>query len=150
MSPASSARVTKLFLKRSLEAPREEVFQAWTDPDEIKKWFAPGPAFVPEASVELRVGGRYRIAMRDETNNSSHVATGVYREIKPPERLVFTWSWEGDPQSGEMLVTVELREQGKGTELVLTHELFTTVESKQRHEEGWIGCLDKLAQIKTW
>ncbi|MCI0707075.1 MAG: SRPBCC domain-containing protein [Ignavibacteriae bacterium] len=140
------SQVTKLFMKRTIPESREKVFRAWTDPQEIKKWFAPGPAHVPEVSVDLRIGGSYRIHMRDDALNASYFAIGTYREIKPPHRLVFTWSWEGDPKSMEMLVTIELREKAGTTELSLTHEYFPSEESKKKHEEGWVGCLDKLEQ----
>ena len=145
--PPSPKQIAKLFLTRTFRAPRQDVFNFWTDPNEIKKWFAPGDAYSPEASVDLRVGGAYRIVMRDDAKNASYIAKGVYREVKPPSRLVFTWSWEGDPNSAEMLITVEFRDKGNETELTLTHELFPSEESKKGHEEGWVGCLDKLAQV---
>lgn len=138
---------TKLILRRTFSAPRMEVFKAWTDPEKIKKWFAPGPMETHEAHVDLRVGGRYRIVMRDLAEDNSHVAFGVYREVTPPERLVFTWSWEGVPNSGEMLVTLEFREKGTRTELTLVHEFLPNEDSKRIHDEGWIACLDKLEHV---
>jgi len=147
MSHNTSNKITKLYLTRSFKVTRAELFKSWTDPEEIKKWFAPGVAHIPEASVDLRVGGNYRIHMRDDTKNASYIVTGIYREINPPSRIVFTWMWEGDPNSSEMLVTIELREKGNATDLTLTHEYFPSEESKKSHEEGWTGCLDKLAHI---
>lgn len=138
--------ITKLILRRTFSSPRATIFKAWTDATEIKRWFAPTGMDTPEASVDLRVGGKYRIVMRMVEKDMKHVATGIYREIKPPERLVFTWWWEGDPNPAETLVTVDLVEKGTGTELILTHEYFPTEEAKQQHNEGWIGCLDRLAE----
>lgn len=147
MTASNPSTVTKLFLKRTLAAPREKVFKAWTDAAEIKKWFAPGPMQTPIAEIDLRVGGKYRIVMKDLSKDVLYVRTGVYREIRPPEKLVFTWTSEGNPQPGETLVTIEFREKGKTTELLLTHEFFSDEESKKRHNEGWIGCLDKLEKV---
>ena len=147
MTTPHPSTITKLFLKLIFAASREEVFKAWTDPKEIKRWFAPGEMDTPEAQVDLRVGGKYRIVMRNAAQNSSHIATGVYREIRTPERLVFTWSWEGDPNSGEMLVTLEFHEKGTKTELLLTHELFPNEASKKEHNEGWVACLEKLERV---
>lgn len=135
---------SKLFLRRKVAAQREMVYKAWTDPQDIKQWFAPGPLETPEASVDLRIGGKFRIVMRNPADNTTHIASGVYREINPPERLVFTWSWEGDPDSGDMLVTIELHATGQETEILLTHEFLPSRESKEQHTKGWIGCLDKL------
>lgn len=136
----------EIVITRIFDAPRERVWKAWTDAREIKQWFAPGDMDIPEAEVDLRVGGKYRVVMRDAAQNIRHVAIGLYREIKPPKQLVFSWSWEGDPNRGEMLVTLEFRDLGNRTELVLTHQFIPNEESKKMHTEGWIGCLDKLAK----
>jgi len=75
-----------------------------------------------------------------------YVAYGTYREILPPEKLVYTWSWEGqDPM--ETLVTVEFREVGDSTEVELTHERFPNAEERDKHNEGWVGCLDQLSKL---
>ena len=75
-----------------------------------------------------------------------HVASGVYREIEPPRRLVFTWRWEDGegPKEGETLVTVELHERDGGTELVLTHERFADTDARDGHEQGWTSALNRL------
>ncbi len=137
---------TTLQLKRIFPAPREKVFRAWTDPKELKKWFAPTDEYtVPFAEVDLRVGGNYRIAMQAPDGNL-HIAIGTYREILPPEKLVFTWSWEGADMQ-ETLVIIEFRKQGNSTEVVLTHKLFPNVEARDKHSQGWTGCLDRLAKV---
>jgi uncharacterized protein YndB with AHSA1/START domain len=135
---------TALRLSRVIRADREAVFRAWTDPAEMQKWFCPEGGTVDVAEADLTVGGRYKVAMRMPTG--VHVATGVYREIVPPSRLVFTWRWEeGEgPKEGETLVTIELHERGDATELVLTHEGFANAEARDGHEQGWSSALDKL------
>ena len=84
-----------------------------------------------------------------------HTVGGVYREVAFPEKLVFTWAWEegggcgdsGNEQPVETLVKVEFREKGQSTEVLLTHELFPTTESRDKHDEGWSGCLTRLAKV---
>ena len=132
----------RLDLKHFYRAPRETVYQAWTRPELIKQWFAPGDMTTPFAEVDLRVGGRYRIQMK-KPDGETHTTTGLYKEIVPNQRLVFTWGWEG-PDRFETLVTVEFRETDGGTELLLTHERFTDTGSRDMHREGWEGCLASL------
>lgn len=97
------------------------------------------------AEVDLRVGGRYRLGMRAPDGAAVYVCTGVYREVTPPSRLVYTWAWEG--QDGpETLVTVEFLDRGGATEVVLTHEGFADAGSRDQHATGWNGCLGSLAR----
>jgi uncharacterized protein YndB with AHSA1/START domain len=137
---------TRLSVARTVAAPRETVFRAWTDPKELMRWWAGGPGMSPAlAEVDLRVGGRYRLGMRAPDGATEYVCTGVYREVQPPSRLVYTWTWEG--QAGpETLVTVEFHDRGGATEIVLTHEGFADAASRDQHTAGWNGCLDSLAK----
>ena len=139
---------TILRIKKTFAAPREKVWHAWTDPKALMRWFAPADDFsTPLVEVNLRVGGKYRIQMK-APNGELHIVGGVYREIQPPERLVFTWASEGNASCGpaghETLVTVELHEGGSVTELVLTHERFTNAAERDKHDHGWKGCLAQL------
>ena len=146
MAASTEARGEALGVRRTIAPPRQRVFEAWTTPTELKRWAGPGPLVTPLAEVDLLVGGHYRIHMR-EPNGSEHRVSGVYREVDPPQRLVYTWSWENDPEMVESLVTVEFHERGDATEVVLRHEGFRTKESRDRHETGWGGCLEKLATV---
>lgn len=135
-----------LRLTRQYPHPREKIFRAWTDPQALKRWFLPGDGHrVRIAEVDLRVGGRYRIVVQS-AHGEEHGVAGTYREISAPARLVFTWTWQGGPQV-ESIVTVELREHPRGTELTLTHERLPDAQSRARHEQGWTGCLDHLGSI---
>ncbi len=139
---------TTLTVARTFAAPREEVFRAWTDPQELKKWWAAGPGFTtPIAEVDLRVGGRYRLGMKPPDKDSVYVVAGVYREVRPPERLVYTWAWEGRGDWPETIVTVEFLDRGSSTEVVLTYEAFVGAPMRDEHARGWTGCLDTLARI---
>ena len=136
-----------LNLRRTFQAPREKVFRAWTDPEELKKWWGPEGYATPSAEVDLRVGGKYRLGMRKLPDGEIFYLSGIYREVRPPERLVYTWRWEAQPEHGETLVTVEFREVGDSTEVVLTHERFPTETARDDHNRGWSGCLDRLAKL---
>lgn len=143
MATVSPTTETTLIIRKTFAAPRAKVFEAWIKPDQLKQWFAPNDTYlVPVAAVDLKVGGTYRIGMKPQDRDTLSVATGVYREIRPPEKLVFTWAWEGQP--GETLVTVEFRDLGNATEVMLKHEYFPDAQTRDKHSEGWTGCLEQL------
>src|SRR2546422_7814419 len=96
MAPAPQTAPVTVRLQRTFQAPREKVFQAWTRPEDLKRWSAPGDLTTPVAEVDLRVGGRYRIDMR-APDGTLHRVTGTYREVDPPNRLVYTWQGETTP-----------------------------------------------------
>jgi uncharacterized protein YndB with AHSA1/START domain len=131
-----------LTLKRRLKAPPAKVYAAWTDATQLARWFGPANVSVVRAEADARVGGSYRIVMRT-ADGEEHNVGGVYREVMPDEKLIFTWAWRSTPER-ESLVTVALKPDGEGTLLTLTHEKFFDDEARQRHEHGWIGSLDKL------
>jgi uncharacterized protein YndB with AHSA1/START domain len=138
-----------LRMSRRFDAPREQVFEAWTNPEVIREWWRAGPDWeTPEAEVDLRPGGSYRWSMRDTTKDETHTVMGEYKEVRPPERLVYTWSWESNPKemAGSMgtLVTVEFSEDGEGTHVELTHSGFANEEIRDLHAHGWDACLANL------
>jgi uncharacterized protein YndB with AHSA1/START domain len=142
----SSANIT-LQVKRTFRAPRAQVFRAWTDRAELARWFAPSAEYttvVPE--LELRVGGRYRVEMHHKGGNV-HTVFGTYQEIKPPEKVVFTWRWDGDTSHEDSVVTIEFHDLGSSTEVILTHERLPSTEERDKHAHGWNGCMDQLAGI---
>lgn len=131
-----------LTLKRRFKAPPAKVFAAWTEPDKILKWFGPDAGPVHEASTDVRVGGRYAVSFSTEDGEQHHVS-GIYREVVPNEKLVFTWAWRTMPER-ESLVTVLIKPDGTGSLLTLIHEQFFDEPARDRHRQGWSGCLDKL------
>ncbi|MCZ6798895.1 MAG: SRPBCC domain-containing protein [Nitrospirae bacterium] len=154
MANSTSADSTTLHITRTFKAPREKVFEAWTNPEALKRWFGPSDDFsTPGAEVDLQVGGHFRIQMK-APNGEEHTVGGVYREIQVPEKLVFTWSWEAGGGCGgsemdepiETLVTVEFSERGNETEVILTHECFANADQRDKHNEGWSGCLARLGK----
>ena len=140
--------VPALHMVRKIKADRARVFQAWTQPEELKRWCAPEGFTIPNAEVDLRVGGSYRIHMRSP-DGAEHIAFGTYREIDSPARLVFTWQWEkamGEEQ-GETTVTLEFHQRGEHTEVVLVHDGFRTEQGPTNHEKGWTSCLNRLENL---
>ncbi|HEY7895236.1 MAG TPA: SRPBCC domain-containing protein [Gemmatimonadaceae bacterium] len=138
----NAVRVTQ-----TIHASPERLFDAWTTPGELAAWWRmdePGWAFAG-ATVDLRVGGAYRLGMTSP-DGKSHVAVGVYREVQRPTRLAFTWDWE-NPESrvGDTLVTVEFKKVSTDTtEVVLTHERFPDAARASGHERGWTQLLSLL------
>ena len=131
-----------LTLKRRLNAPPERVFAAWTDPQKLMQWFGPEQIEMLRAEADARTGGRYRIVMRG-ADGEEHDVSGVYREVVPNQKLVFTWAWRTMPER-ESLVTVLIKPDGTGSILTLIHEQFFDEAARDRHEHGWTGCLNKL------
>jgi uncharacterized protein YndB with AHSA1/START domain len=140
---------TDLRLKHRFDAPRDRVFEAWTNPEVLRRWFAPGLDWdVPVADVDLRAGGRYRIAMQEPGGGATHAVTGEYTEVTPPARIAYTWAWEGTdgtPLAGESVVVVEFAEIDGGTEVELTHSGLPSEESRDSHSHGWEGIFKSLA-----
>ena len=133
-----------LEIKRTFAAPRERVYRAFTDAKQFALWFHPTTDYTTVVTrMDLRVGGAYRVEMHHKGGNI-HTLAGKYKEVKPPEKLVFTWSWERPDLPKETLVTVEFRDLGASTEIYLTHTNFTNLEDRNKHNEGWTGCLGQL------
>jgi glutathione S-transferase len=130
-------------VRRTIRAPRQRVFDAWTKADELKAWHAPGPLTVSLAEIDLRPGGAFRIHMR-APDGTEHRATGVYREVDPPRKVVYTWGWEGEHKVKDSVVTLEFHERGNATEVVLTHSGIMDDEERSNHEKGWTAIIDKL------
>lgn len=144
--PDHSIRLNKL-----VRAPRQRVFEAWTQPEQIAAWFAPEPDTVcRDVTLEPEVGGAFRFAM--ESPKGLHVGGGTITAFDPPNKLAYSWSWEGMPDFGhDSHVTIELFEaenpydDGRpATEVVLTHERLATASERSEHTGGWWASLRAL------
>ena len=145
---ANPTTETTLIMKRTFTAPKSKVFEAWTKPELLKQWFIATDEHVSSlAEVDLRVGGCFRVAMKHVTKGATHTATGVYREIKAPDKLVFTWEWEGEPVNGQSLVTIEFRDAEASTEMIFKQEFLPTRKIRDDHEHGWIGCFAHMTKV---
>ncbi|HTD38831.1 MAG TPA: SRPBCC domain-containing protein [Candidatus Limnocylindrales bacterium] len=138
--------VPALVLRRTYDAPRQRVFDAWTKPELTAKFLGPGDVTVSDIQMDARTGGTYRLVMVHSDGERMPVS-GTYREVRAPERLSMTWRWEEDDPADEFdtLLTLDFNEVAGGTELVLTHEQLASVESRDRHAHGWGLILDQLA-----
>ena len=136
---------TSLQIRRIYPQSVAAVYAAWSDPEQVKYWMNPSDAFgEAEIAIDMRVGGRYRFVLHTP-DGETHRVGGVYREIVPNRKLVYSWAWESTPER-ESLVTVEFKPSGQGTEVVLTHQRFADGQARDRHQHGWNGCLDRLAR----
>lgn len=143
----NTATSTSVKISRLFKASPRRVWDAWSTAEGLSQWACPEGATMVDTSVDLRVGGRYCIKMGG-AEGESYTAVGEYREIDPAKRLVYTWEWEEPEQAmGDTIVTVEFRDLGGSTEIVLTHEGFPTDDAAAGHAEGWGLCLDQLAEL---
>jgi uncharacterized protein YndB with AHSA1/START domain len=143
---------SRAVIRRRLAAPREHVFRAWTEAEHLRRWFFPtvsGEAIL-HAEVDLRVGGRYRIALRTPEGDLAAMIGGTYYEVQPPTKLVFSWAWEApEPDASETLVTVELHDIQGETDLVIIHEQFPDPASGETRTIGWVCALERLTRLIT-
>jgi uncharacterized protein YndB with AHSA1/START domain len=135
---------TSLHLTCVVPSPVQRVFAAWTDPELMARWFFVEEAWTAEVENDLRVGGAFSIVMH-ASQDQTFECTGVYLEIEPPRRLVFTWT---SYAARDTRVTVELQDLGdQRTELTLTHENLVELDVRNNHAEGWGGCLASLERF---
>ena len=131
-------------IQRRLPAPIERVFEAWTQVEFLKQWFAPMNSVVEEALADTRPGGAYRFAM--VAGEDRFVVFGEYKRIERPTLVEFTWQWEeSSNEKGVSLVTVELTPDGFATELKLIHTKLSSPTSQELHTQGWTSVLNRLS-----
>ena len=148
-----------LQIRRTFAAPREKVFAAWAEREQLEQWMCKDAAshVVLHHVQEIRTGGRYLMEVRDPGKGETYWGQGVYLEVKPPEKIVFSWAWtkaepdgsrtELHPDGPDTKVTVEFFARGDLTEVVLTHATFGSTKLRDEHHRGWNGCLDMLAKV---
>ncbi|HZB50214.1 MAG TPA: SRPBCC domain-containing protein [Mycobacteriales bacterium] len=135
-------------LTRVVDAPRPVVWRLWTDPAELAHWFHPRGLRTPPESVQvdLREGGRYAYTMVAEDGTGATPTGGVYLEVVPPERLVFTWGGPDASGGDEVVVAVTLAERGGKTEVALTVRGVAGHPGDGFVHDGWSEALDNLAE----
>lgn len=136
-----------LDLHRSYPVAPEKVWRAWTDPQALKRWFGPGGVQpVSVAELDVRVGGRFRIVFGGEKGDE-HEVQGVYKEVVPNKRLVFTWTWPRSTPERESLITIVFKASGGGTELEFRHERHFDAAVRDGHLRGWSETFVKLERV---
>lgn len=130
-----------LTVERTIRATQADVFNAWLDPEMLRKFMMPAAGMsVPKASNDPKEGGRFEIVMRAGENEIPHA--GTYREISPHDRIVFTW--ESPYSVDDSTVTLTFAPAGQGTRVTLTHVRFSDAETRDNHKGGWDGILETL------
>jgi len=133
-----------LTLSRHYPVAPEKVWRAWTDPQALRQWFGPGgPQAVSVADLDLRVGGRFRLVFGGAQGNE-HEAAGVYKEVVPHRKLVFSWCWPRTTPDRVSQITILLHPEGKGTDMEFRHEQFFDQAARDGHLRGWSGTFGKL------
>ena len=137
-----------LQIKRIIDAPRNRVYAAWTDPAQLRDWFGPEDVQTEDLIVDARVGGAFRWDLTSSEGEKMS-CRGEYRELQPNKKVVFTWQWQDDEdwENRESVVTVELSDCDGGTELRLSHEQLPNEQSRDGHTRGWTSALDKLERF---
>ena len=137
----ASGRVVRI--ERTFAASAEEVFDAWTSPEVMRRWFHCLPEWdTPEAEVDLRVGGKVRVLMR-RPDGTEVEARSEYTLIHRPHRLVMTWTFDDDP-SNEQLIELSFSESEGSTTVLMVNSGISTDERRDAQDGGWHGCFDEL------
>jgi uncharacterized protein YndB with AHSA1/START domain len=136
-----------LALQRHYPVAPEKVWRAWTDAEAVKRWWGPGPGEpVSLAELDVRVGGRFRIVFGGP-DGKMHECAGVYQEVVPNRKLVFTWHWPNSTPERISVVTIVFKEVNGETDLLFKHEQLFDEKARDDHKRGWSASLDKLTDF---
>jgi len=134
-------------MTRVLPATRSVVFEAFSDPNELAKWWGPQGFTSPSMEFDPRVGGTYRIEMQPPEGDSFFL-TGEFRELDPPARLAYTFVYDDpDPDDVETVVTLSFRDLGESTGVAFTQGRFKTEARCALHRGGWTDSFDRLEEL---
>jgi uncharacterized protein YndB with AHSA1/START domain len=141
----------ELEFTRVIDAPRARIYKAWTNPEQMTKWFAPKPYQLAVNRIDLRTGGTFDMAMRGP-NGEDFPFTGTYREVVPPSKLVWSGEFPGDPKDN-MLTVVTFEEEGSKTKLHV-RQSFNVMTAAVKHatagaKQGWTMTLDQMTEFVT-
>jgi uncharacterized protein YndB with AHSA1/START domain len=146
--PDAEAAERVLVITRVFDAPRDLVFQAWADPERARRWMGPRGYTATYQQQDARPGGAWRLCLRSDADGRELWQGGVFREIVPPERIVFTFAWDAaDGSRGhETLVTVTFAEYGGKTTMTFRQAVFESVAERDGHLGGWSSTFERLAE----
>ena len=149
MSAEVPATIPALEVRRRVLAPPRVVFDCWTDPEQVRRWLGGEATSVPDASIDLREGGNYEYKILSPEGVNSKIF-GTFLTVREPEQLIYTWIVENDAgRSPETTVTVDFRDLGDETEIVIVHDGFLDLGIRAAHAEGWDACLDVVISLIT-
>ena len=136
-----------IVMRRVLKASPERVFEALLEPDLIRRWMCPEVLTVASIENDPVVGGNFRLVML-EADGRTYPAGGIYREIDPPHRLAFSWTWETGVMAGiETEISIELTAQGGETLFVMTHSNLPSEAEREGHHGGWTSAINQLERM---
>jgi len=141
---------TDLIIRKIISAPREIVYQSWIDSLRLQKWWALNDKFeTTVVQLDLKIGGEYRLGMKETNSGNEFIVTGKYISIVPPQLLEYSWRWENESggYNEESHVKVEFISREDSTELVITHSRLYDSDVRHEHEIGWNECLKQLASV---
>ena len=136
-----------LRIERLVAGTPESVFEAWTNPDILTKWWGPDGVTIPQHELDVRPGGKWSTTMHS-AEMGNRTVSGEYRTIDPPRRLVFTWAWhnDGERSENETEVAVDFAPVEGGTRLTLVQQRFHSIEARDNHHKGWESSVNGLAK----
>ena len=138
---------TTLVIEREFQASREKVYEAWTNPEILQKWWGPQGVTIPKLDLDVREGGEWVTTFHSE-QMGERIVSGRYITLEPPNRLVFTWGWTENGKRGhETEVEIVLVQSDEKTLMVLTQKIFTAVENRDGHRHGWTSSFIKLGEL---
>lgn len=139
----------ELVITRTFRAPRKLVWQAWADPKQVVQWMGPRHHPANHYENDFRPKGAWRSRLVAADGSENLWVGGIYHELVEPERMVFTFAWDGDDgkPENEMLITLTFAEDGAGTRMTLHQTGFRAVEQRDGHNEGWNSCFDRFEEF---
>jgi uncharacterized protein YndB with AHSA1/START domain len=146
---AQSARAddTTLIIEREFQASPERVYEAWTNPELLQKWWGPEGVTIPDLTLDVREGGSWITTFHSD-KMGKRVVSGKYISLEPPGRLVFTWGWLDNGKRGhETEVEIVLAKLNNGTKMTLTQKIFVETEHRDNHGFGWSSSFNKLDEL---
>jgi uncharacterized protein YndB with AHSA1/START domain len=135
-------------IERTFTATPEDVFDAWTSAEVMRRWFHAGPDWeTPVAEVDLRVGGEVRVVMQTP-EGTDHGARGEYTLIDRPRRLMMRWTFDDDP-ANEQLIELTFSESEGATTVLMVNSGISSGERRASQDRGWRECLAELERTLT-
>lgn len=135
----------ELVLVRIFDAPRELVYAIWTDPAHALAWWGPREHPAIHVAMDVRPGGAWSATLRSPDGREELTSSGIYHEVSPPDRLVFSFTWDRGPDGGrETLVALTFEDAGGKTRMTLRQAPFVSLSSRDGHGHGWWSCMDRL------
>jgi len=145
--PATLQKIEPLVMTRQFEAKPERLYAAWTTPALFSQWFGPPGGSVTRCEMDAKIGGRWRAEVRTP-DGKEYGASGVFKTLEPPKRIVLSWIWDDRPDGApDMEIAITLAARGEGTEMTFRQTGFRSEEQRGRHTQGWTPAFEKLAAL---